>query len=162
MLPYRSAGPLKTELVGSNRGSCLEYPMLWESEYWDMDPYAVELNRYVDTILDVIFQCGAGRDILFHSFSPEICILMSLKQQKYPVLFANDAGNTPVGDLRAGNLQEAIQFTKRWNLPGLVMASEPFVMCPRLLGYTKSSGIKCASYGVLNDDPECAKVRKFE
>ena len=148
-------------MKNANRYFFPEYPMLWECEYWNMDPYAVELNTYVDAILDVVFEYGADRQITFHSFSPEICILTSLKQRQFPVLFANDSGNTPAGDPRAANLQEAIQFAKRWNLSGLVMASEPYVMCPRLLEFTKSSGIRCATYGVLNDTPEGAKVITF-
>lgn len=139
--------------------SALEYPMLFEADDWKMDTYAIELNTFVDTILDKIYQLGANRAIIFSSFSPEICILLSVKQPSYPVLFLNDAGMFPTGDVRASNMQEAVHFAKRWNLAGIVLASEPLVMCPKLVEHTRASGLICASYGSLNNDPKNAKVK---
>ena len=132
--------------------------MLWEAEDRDMDLYAIELNAFVDTILGMIYSLGAKRSITISSFSPEICILLSIKQHNYPILFINKAGSVPVGDVRAGSLQQAIQFAKRWNLAGIVMLSDPFVICSRLVQYARSSGLVCGSYGNLNDDPKHAMV----
>jgi glycerophosphodiester phosphodiesterase len=69
------------------------------------------------------------------------------------VLFLTDAGTSPVGDVRAASLQEAIRFASRWNLLGVVSAAEPLVMCPRLVKVVKESGLVCVSYGTLNNDP---------
>lgn len=132
--------------------------MLWEAEDRDMDFFAMELNLFVDTILKMVYRLGGKRSITFSSFSPEICIMLSLKQQDYPILFINKAGSVPTGDVRASNLQQAIQFAKTWRLAGIVMLSDVFVLCPQLLRYAKSSGLVCGSYGNLNDDPVCAKV----
>ncbi|KAL8720367.1 MAG: hypothetical protein Q9225_002755 [Loekoesia sp. 1 TL-2023] len=136
----------------------MKYPMLWEAEDRDMDFFAMELNLFVDTILKMVYRLGGRRSITFSSFSPETCIMLSLKQQDYPVLFINKAGSVPTGDIRASNLQQAIQFAKAWQLAGIVMLSDVFVSCPQLLRYAKSSGLVCGSYGNLNDDPVCAKV----
>ena len=76
----------------------------------------------------------------------------------FPVPFLNDAGNFPTGDIRASSLQEAIQFAASWGLDGIVMASEPFVFAPKLIGVAKARGLVTASYGALNDEPEYAKV----
>jgi glycerophosphoryl diester phosphodiesterase len=138
--------------------------MLFEAaDDWKMDLYAIELNLFVDTILSRIFQQPSigARPMIFSSFSPEICILLSLKQSSYPVLFLNDSGNYPTGDIRASSLQEAVHFVKRWNLDGIVMASEPFVLAPRLIGLARNKGLVCASYGALNDDPRSAKVNEI-
>ncbi|KAL9010794.1 MAG: hypothetical protein Q9173_004300 [Seirophora scorigena] len=137
----------------------MKYPMLWEAEDRSMDFFAVELNLFVDTILGMIYRLGGKRSITFSSFSPEICILLSIKQQDYPVLFISKAGSVPTGDVRAGSLQQAIHFAKRWRLAGIVMLSDVFVPCPRLLRYAKSAGLVCGSYGNLNDDPACAKIQ---
>ncbi|KAI9780710.1 MAG: Glycerophosphocholine phosphodiesterase [Peltula sp. TS41687] len=145
------------EAVGFNIE--IKYPMLFETDDWKMDPYAIELNTFVDAILDKIYSFGANRSIIFSSFSPEICILLSIKQRHFPVLFLNDAGNFPTGDVRASSLQEAIHFARSWDLSGIVMASEPFVMCPKLLKYARSLGLFCASYGALNNDPQSAKIQ---
>ncbi|KAL8803823.1 MAG: hypothetical protein Q9182_002955 [Xanthomendoza sp. 2 TL-2023] len=137
----------------------MKYPMLWEAEDRNMDYFALELNLFVDTVLNMIYRLGGNRSITFSSFSPEICILLALKQQAYPILFISKAGSVPTGDVRAGSLQQAIHFAKAWGLAGIVMLSDVFVLCPRLLRYAKSKGLVCGSYGDLNDDPKCAKIQ---
>ena len=136
----------------------IKYPMLWEAQDRGMELYAMELNFFVDTILTTIFRWCGNRNITLSSFSPEICILLTCKQQTFPILFINKAGSVPTGDVRAGSLQGAIEFAKAWNLAGIVMLSDPFVMCPRLLMYAKDSGLVVGSYGNLNDEPDCALV----
>ncbi|KAH0562731.1 hypothetical protein GP486_002608 [Trichoglossum hirsutum] len=137
----------------------IEYPMLFEARDWEMDTYAVELNTFVDAILGKVYSLSGNRAINFSSFSPEICILLSTKQRRYPVLFLNDAGNFPTGDLRASSFQQAVHFAKSWNLSGIDMASEPLVMCPRLVKYARDLGLACSSYGTLNNDPKSAKIQ---
>jgi glycerophosphodiester phosphodiesterase len=132
--------------------------MLFEADDWKMDTYAVELNTFVDAVLEKVSSLGANRPINFSSFSPEICILLSTKQRSYPVLFLNDAGNFPTGDVRASSLQQAIHFAKSWNLSGVDMASEPLVMCPKLVKHVRDSGLVCSTYGTQNNDPKNAKV----
>ncbi|KAJ5546246.1 hypothetical protein N7494_003831 [Penicillium frequentans] len=130
----------------------LKYPMLHESEEEEMDTYAVELNSFVDTILTKVYDLGAGRDIIFSSFNPDVCLLLSFKQPSIPVLFLTDAGASPVGDIRASSLQEAVRFASRWNLLGIVSQAEPLVLCPRLVRIVKESGLVCVSYGALNNE----------
>lgn len=138
----------------------IKHPMLWEAEDRGMEFYAVELNFFVDTILATIFRLCGNRNITLSSFSPEICIALACKQGTFPVLFINKAGSVPTGDIRAGSLRGAIEFAEAWNLAGIVMLSDPFVLCPRLLTYAKSLGLVVGSYGNRNDVPDCALVRK--
>ena len=130
----------------------MKYPMLFESEDEEMDTYAVELNSFVDTVLTKVYDFGKGRNILFSSFNPDICLLLSFKQPSIPVLFLTDAGTSPAGDIRATSLQEAIRFASRWNLLGIVSAADPLVAAPRLVKVVKESGLVCVSYGTLNND----------
>ena len=136
----------------------MKYPMLHESEAEEMDTYAVELNSFVDTVLTKVYDLGKKRNVIFSSFNPDICLLLSFKQPSIPILFLTDAGTHPVGDIRASSLQEAIRFASRWNLLGVVSAAEPLVTCPRLVKVVKESGLVCVSYGTLNNDPENVKV----
>ncbi|KPI38521.1 Glycerophosphodiester phosphodiesterase GDE1 [Cyphellophora attinorum] len=131
----------------------MKYPMLFESEDDDMDTYAIELNVFVDTVLKMVYDLGKGRNIIFSSFHPDLCLLLSFKQPNIPVLFLTDAGTSEVGDIRASSLQEAIRFASRWNLLGIVSASEVFVYAPRLVRVVKETGLVCVSYGVMNNDP---------
>ncbi|KAI9894892.1 MAG: Glycerophosphocholine phosphodiesterase [Vezdaea aestivalis] len=134
----------------------MKYPMLHESEEEEMDTYAIDLNTFVDTVLQKVYDKNVGpsaRDIIFSSFNPDICLLLSFKQPSIPVLFLTDSGTSAVGDIRASSLQEAIRFASRWNLLGVVTAAYPLVLAPRLIRVVKESGLVCISYGVLNNDP---------
>lgn len=136
----------------------MKYPMLHESEDHDMDVYAVELNTFCDTVLKKVYDLCKKRKIIFSSFNPDICLLLSFKQPSIPVLFLTDAGTSPVGDIRASSLQEAIRFASRWNLLGVVSAAEPLCNSPRLVKVVKDSGLVCVSYGTLNNDEEKVDV----
>jgi glycerophosphodiester phosphodiesterase len=132
--------------------------MLHETEEQEMDTYAVELNSFVDTVLTKVYDLGKERKIIFSSFNPDICLLLSFKQPSIPILFLTDAGICSVGDIRASSLQEAIRFASRWNLLGIVSAAEPLCNSPRLVRVVKESGLVCVSYGVLNNIPEKVQV----
>ena len=140
----------------------MKYPMLHESEDEEMDTYAVELNSFVDTVLTKVYDLGQDRNMIFSSFNPDICLLLSFKQPSIPVLFLTDAGTCPVGDIRASSLQEAIRFASRWNLLGVVTAAEPLVISPRLVRVVKESGLVCVSYGTLNNDPSKVQLQVNE
>lgn len=140
----------------------MKYPMLFESEEQGMDTYAVELNSFVDIILTMVYDLGRKRNIIFSSFHPDICLMLSFKQPSIPVLFLTDAGTSEVGDVRASSLQEAIRFASRWNLLGIVSACEPFIMCPRLIHVVKNSNLVCFSYGSLNNDAQNSKLQAQE
>lgn len=139
----------------------MKYPMLFESEEHEMDTYAVELNSFCDTVLTKVYDLQKTRNVIFSSFNPDICLLLSLKQPSIPILFLTDAGTAPVGDIRASSLQEAIRFASRWNLLGVVSAAEPLCNSPRLVRVVKESGLVCVSYGVLNNDPVKVQVSRL-
>lgn len=137
----------------------MKYPMLHESEEHEMDTYAVELNSFCDTVLSKVYDLAGERHIIFSSFNPDICLCLSYKQPSIPILFLTDAGCTPVGDIRASSLQEAIRFASRWNLLGIVSAAEPLINSPRLVKVVKETGLICVSYGASNNDPLLVQVR---
>lgn len=136
-----------------------KYPMLDEAEAEDMDCTFPEINKFVDTILNVIFDKKKHRDIIFSSFNPDVCVLLSFKQPSVPVLFLTESGTEPMQDIRASSLQEAVRFAKRYNLLGLVSAAEPLIMCPRLVQVVKESGLVLFTYGTLNNVPENASLQ---
>jgi glycerophosphodiester phosphodiesterase len=136
----------------------MKYPMLHESEEHEMDTYAVELNSFCDTVLSKVYDLAGERHIIFSSFNPDICLCLSYKQPSIPILFLTDAGVSPVGDIRASSLQEAIRFASRWNLLGIVSAAEPLINSPRLVRVVKESGLVCVSYGSLNNNPLMVQV----
>lgn len=136
----------------------IKYPMVWEAEDRKMSYDILELNTYVDTILDTIFLHCKHRNITLTSSSPEVCIALACKQSSFPILQINKAGTVPVGDVRAGSRKGALDSVTAWKLDGEVIIPDPVVMCPRLLKYAKDMGLIVASYGDLNNEVDCAKV----
>lgn len=55
---------------------------------------------------------------------------------------------------RAASVQVAVRFARRWNLAGVVFHCDALLLAPRLVGYVKNRGLVCASYGLVNNDPE--------
>ncbi|KAH6982273.1 Glycerophosphoryl diester phosphodiesterase family-domain-containing protein [Ilyonectria sp. MPI-CAGE-AT-0026] len=138
----------------------LKYPMLYEAVDSQMDTFASEVNHFLDTILTVTYaHAGPRRRVIFSSFSPEICMVLAVKQQSYPILFLNDSSNWPTGDMRATSLQTAVRFAHRFGLAGVAMASEPFVASPGLVEFVRNQGLYTASYGPLNDDVSCVEIQ---
>ncbi|EWC47942.1 hypothetical protein DRE_02824 [Drechslerella stenobrocha 248] len=137
----------------------LKYPMLDEAQTEDMDNLGIELNAWLDTILKIVYDHGEGRDIIFSSFHPDICLMASFKQPSIPVLFLTEGGTAFMSDIRASSLKEAIKFASQWNLIGIVSAAEPLVKCPRLIRVVKETGLVCVTYGTLNNDPENVKIQ---
>ncbi|KAJ4300734.1 hypothetical protein N0V90_002822 [Kalmusia sp. IMI 367209] len=133
----------------------IKYPRIHEALEAGIAPLTIEINLFVDTILDVLTRFGRNRRIIFSSFTPEICILLAIKQTVYPIFFISNAGKRPVSDKekRAGSLQAAVRFAKQWDLSGIVVAADSLVMCPRLIGFIKAQGLMCGSYNGLNDEP---------
>ncbi|KAI0514815.1 Glycerophosphoryl diester phosphodiesterase family-domain-containing protein [Xylaria bambusicola] len=141
----------------------IKYPRFHETVAARVAPIGPELNLFVDTVLEQVHLYGGSRRIILSSFTPEICMLLSVKQKAYPVMFITNAGKLPMIDVerRAASMQVAVHFAKLWDLAGIVFASEPLVLCPRLVRYVKSSGLVCASYGPQNSLPDAviAQVR---
>ncbi|CAP64542.1 uncharacterized protein PODANS_5_8170 [Podospora anserina S mat+] len=145
----------------------IKYPRLHEAVDAGVTPVAIELNTFVDVALDTIRQHnkkGSKRKIVLSSFTPEICILLSLKQKAYPVFFITNAGKIPMTDMevRAASVQVAVRFARRWNLTGIVFACEALLLSPRLVGYVKKKGgLVCATYGELNNQAEVVRVSNY-
>lgn len=149
----------RTLPVGLGFNIEFKYPMPDEAENEEMDGTIVEVNHFVDTILKVIYDNKRERDIILTSFNPDVCILLSLKQPSIPVLFLTESGTETMYDVRASSLQEAIRFSRRFNLLGIVSGAMPLIMCPRLVRAVKENGLVCFTYGSDNNVPENARVQ---
>lgn len=147
--------------IPANVGFNIEckFPMLDEAEEEELGQIMMEMNHWVDTVLKIVFDNANGRDIIFSSFHPDVCIMLSLKQPVIPILFLTEGGSQQMADLRASSLQNGIRFAKKWNLLGIVSAAAPILKAPRLAQVVKSNGLVCVTYGVDNNDPENASIQ---
>ncbi|KJK93321.1 hypothetical protein H633G_02857 [Metarhizium anisopliae BRIP 53284] len=133
----------------------IKYPRLHEAAEAGVAPVAINMNDFIDVALTTVRKFGGKRQIGLSSFTPEVCILLSFKQSAYPVMFITNAGKVPMQDqeLRAASLQTAVHLARLWNLSGIVFACETFLHCSRLVQFVKNTGLICAPYGLLNNDP---------
>ncbi|KAH7309752.1 Glycerophosphoryl diester phosphodiesterase family-domain-containing protein [Stachybotrys elegans] len=162
---HDSFATLQDILVGlpQNIGCDIEikYPRLHESVEAGVAPVAIELNTFVDVVLEHIDRHAGNRQIVLTSFTPEICILLAMKQRAYPILFITNAGKVPMSDMevRAASLQGAMHFAERWGLAGVVFACDALLLCPRLVGLVKGRGLICGTYGTMNNDPNSVEIQ---
>jgi len=64
----------------------VKYPMCFANGDHECEKF-FDINMYVDRILDVLAKHAKDRRIVFSSFSPDACILIKLKQNRYPTLY---------------------------------------------------------------------------
>ncbi|KAI2003181.1 hypothetical protein LOZ51_000255 [Ophidiomyces ophidiicola] len=155
--PFATLEDLLVQLP-KNLGFVLEikYPRLHEAAEAGVAPMAIELNTYLDAVLDGIYRFGLDRGIILASFTPEVCILLAKKATGFPVFFITNAGKLPITDMekRGASLQAGFQFARLWNLAGIILAAETFLLCPRLIKYVQMAGLVCASSGLVK---QCAR-----
>lgn len=77
-------------------------------------------NHFVDAILKVVLEEGAGRKVIFSTFDPDCATLLSLKQPRFPVLFLTCGGTKVFTDPRMNSLEAALQFALASQLQGVV------------------------------------------
>uniref|UniRef100_A0A183CPG4 GP-PDE domain-containing protein n=1 Tax=Globodera pallida TaxID=36090 RepID=A0A183CPG4_GLOPA len=64
----------------------IKYPMKMRDGTHECENY-FERNQYMDRLLMDVFGHAGKRRVVFSSFDPDICTLLSVKQNRYPVLF---------------------------------------------------------------------------
>jgi hypothetical protein len=79
----RRFGPLRPEQPERLK---LEYPRPHLAVDAGVAPVAIELNTFIDAILERIQRFGGNRTIIISSFTPEVRTLLSIKQQRYKVM----------------------------------------------------------------------------
>ncbi|KAJ3320083.1 Glycerophosphocholine phosphodiesterase [Blyttiomyces sp. JEL0837] len=134
----------------------IKYPLLQECEMDRLDP--PECNKFVDAILQDVFDYAGDRKIIFSSFHPESARMARLKQNQYPVLFLTMGGVYSICDARCNSLSAASAFVQSAGLQGIVTDATPLVKYPSLAQSIVSiktpnapHGLWLLTYGGLNN-----------
>ncbi|CAG8559760.1 16394_t:CDS:10 [Funneliformis mosseae] len=138
----------------------VKYPMIDEAEADDLPSYHTELNFFVDTILQCVYDNAQDRNIIFSSFHPDICLMLAFKQPNYPVFFLSDCGETTLADARCNSIQAAIRFAKNADLLGIVSNSAPIIEAPKLIATIKEAGLLLFTYGTMNNEVENVQLQR--
>lgn len=140
--------------VPSNIGFNIEikYPMKDELDLHNLRP--VDRNAYVDCILWDVFEYAKDREIVFSSFDPDICVMLSRKQPKYPVMFLTEMGSLMRSDPRCNSPEASVHFALAHSLQGLVCPAAFLLKNPEVVAMIKKSGLIIATWGRDNNHPE--------
>lgn len=86
-----------------------------------------ELNHFMDLILKVVLEHGCRRKIVFSSFHPDICSMLRLKQNRYPVLFLTQGMSEqwpPYDDVRCQSIRLAALYANSADILGINLHTE--------------------------------------
>jgi glycerophosphocholine phosphodiesterase GPCPD1 len=119
----------------------IKYPQKKNDGSWD-GPSRQELdeNEFVDIILCTIMQHAGDRNIVLSTFHPDICILLRLKQNRFPVLFLTQ-GRTKrylwFNDPRTCSVEMATFLAKTFQFWGVNAHAEDLLKDRALVKYVK-------------------------
>ncbi|KAJ3256726.1 phosphate system positive regulatory protein pho81 [Boothiomyces macroporosus] len=82
----------------------------------------LDMNLFVDSILQIVYDHSNQRSIIFSSFNQSLCTIMNWKQPNYGVFF-----RTYCGFQNDSSIKEAVKFCKKCDLLGMICFAQPFV-----------------------------------
>jgi len=124
-----------------------------------------ELNSYIDNILKVVLAYSGTRKIIFSCFHPDICTMLRLKQNRYPVLFLTQ-GETPIWppylDTRTQTLDMAMLFSRSAQILGVNVFSGVLLQQPEFIQRAKAQGLVVFCWGDDNANVDTIRYLKSQ
>ncbi|CAJ0609037.1 unnamed protein product [Cylicocyclus nassatus] len=105
----------------------IKYPMKLKDGTHECPAYNMERNDFVDVILRTVIEYAGKRRVIFSSFDPDVCSLITLKQHIYPVMLlvvGPTTRYTPFQDIRCDCSKLAVNFAAGNGLLGVNFHSE--------------------------------------
>ncbi|VDI31140.1 glycerophosphocholine phosphodiesterase GPCPD1 [Mytilus galloprovincialis] len=142
----------------------VKYPMLRMNGYIEESTY-FDRNKFVDIILKSVFENAKDRRIVFSSFDPDICTLLRLKQNKYPVLLLTVGRirhDEERADPRCVYVPIGVNFVNFANILGINVNSKTILDNHELIKDVKKSGQVLFCWGEeTNDSNVINKLREL-
>lgn len=134
----------------------IKCPMQFRDGTWEMD-LNFDINQYVDIILCTLLDFSAKRYIILSCFHPDICTMIRLKQNKYPLLFLTQ-GQTdkypPYLDTRTSTIQMGTYFALCTHILGINVHTEELLREPSLITFVKEHKLILFCWGDDNNHSE--------
>jgi glycerophosphocholine phosphodiesterase GPCPD1 len=121
----------------------IKYPMVLLNGENECENY-FERNQFLDIILADVISHASNRRIVFSSFDPDICTMLTLKQNKYPVLFlcvGDTIRHMPYNDPRSSTSMTAVNFAAGVGLMGVNFNSEDVLKCAEPIAKARQFGL---------------------
>ncbi|GMI86269.1 Glycerophosphodiester phosphodiesterase 1, senescence-related gene 3 [Hibiscus trionum] len=117
------------------------------------------LTHILQVILQVVFEFGRDRPIIFSTFQPDAAQLVRKLQNKYPVFFLTEGGTETYYDVRRNSLEEAMKVCLEGGLQGIVSEIEGVFKDSGAVAKIKQSNLSLLTYGKLNNVPEAVYMQ---
>ncbi|XP_011302442.1 glycerophosphocholine phosphodiesterase GPCPD1 isoform X2 [Fopius arisanus] len=114
-----------------------------------------DLNTYLDIILKVTLDHGGDRKIVFSSFNPDICAMIRLKQNKYPVVFLTQGITVKYPtyhDPRCQSIPMAMLHALSADILGINVHTEDILRDPSHVQVVRDRGLIIFCWGDDNND----------
>lgn len=138
----------------------------WTMQYQDGSyelTNPVDINVFVDTIVEVVLKYAGSRKIIFSCFNPDVCTMLRLKQNKYPVMFltiGQTAKYPRYHDPRCLNIQMAVQHATMAEILGVNVHTEDILKDPSQVKLATEAGLIIFCWGDENADKATIKYLK--
>ncbi|CAH1391360.1 unnamed protein product [Nezara viridula] len=122
-----------------------------------------DLNLYLDTVLEVVLKHARTRNIIFSCFHPDICSMIRLKQNRYPVMFLTQGITDKYPayhDPRCQNVPMAVHYAVNMDILGINVHSEELLRDSSQIALVKRAGLVLFCWGDDNNDTETIKHLK--
>lgn len=116
-----------------------------------------DLNLYLDIIIKVVLEHGGNRKIVFSCFNPDICMMIRLKQNKYPVVFLTQGVTVKYPtyhDPRCQTIPMAMRHALSADILGINVHTEDILRDPSQVKLVKDAGLIIFCWGDDNNDKE--------
>ncbi|XP_063853803.1 glycerophosphocholine phosphodiesterase GPCPD1-like isoform X3 [Scylla paramamosain] len=122
-----------------------------------------ELNHFLDLIIKMILEHSDKRKIVFSCFHPDICTMLRLKQNRYPVMFLTQGVSEvwpPYEDQRTNSVQQAILYAVNADILGINVHTEDLMRDPSQITAAMEHNLIVFCWGDHNNDQENIKFLK--
>ncbi|XP_038141948.1 glycerophosphocholine phosphodiesterase GPCPD1 isoform X2 [Cyprinodon tularosa] len=113
------------------------------------------MNTFLDIILKCVMQNAGKRRVIFSCFDPDICTMVRLKQNKYPILFLTQGVSEKypeLMDIRCQTTQIAISFAQSENILGISAHTEELLRHLNYIEEARSKGLVVFGWGDDNNE----------
>ncbi|XP_075211409.1 glycerophosphocholine phosphodiesterase GPCPD1-like isoform X2 [Lycorma delicatula] len=122
-----------------------------------------DLNLFLDVVLKDVLTYAGSRLIVFSCFHPDICTMIQLKQNRYPVMFLTQCitKKYPVYyDPRCQTIPMAVHFTVCMGILGVNVHTEELLRDSSQVNLIKDAGLVLFCWGEDNNDTDTIRYLK--
>ncbi|KAJ6420886.1 hypothetical protein OIU84_028294 [Salix udensis] len=117
------------------------------------------LTRVLQAILQVVFEHGKDRPVIFSSFQPDAALLVRKLQSAFPVYFLTNGGTEIFYDVRRNSLEAAMKVCLQGGLQGIVSEVKGVFRNPGAVNKIKDAKLSLLTYGKLNNVSEAVYMQ---